>query len=94
MYSLATGTWTHVAQVDQDQNPATTGDPGESSGVVDASAWLGAGWWVLDVQSHTNQTATTGPPFVWTEPPGPPIGTEYQKRRENGQLLLMFVPGS
>jgi len=94
MYTLATGTWTHVAQVDQDQNPATTGDPGESSGIVDASRWLGAGWWVLDVQSHTNQTATTGTPFTWNEPPGPPIGTQYQKRRENGQLLLMFIPGS
>jgi hypothetical protein len=94
MYSLATGTWTHVAQVDQDQNPATTGDPGESSGIVDASNWLGAGWWVLDVQSHTNQTVTSGTPFVWNEPPGPPIGTQYQKRRENGQLLLMFIPGS
>jgi hypothetical protein len=94
MHSLATGVWTHVAQVDQDQNPATTGDPGESSGIVDASTWLGAGWWVLDVQSHNNQTVTTGAPFVWNEPPGPPIGTQYQKRRENGQLLLMFIPGS
>jgi hypothetical protein len=94
MYSLATGTWTHVAQVDQDQNPATIGDPGESSGIVDASDWLGAGWWVLDVQSHTNQTVTTGTPFVWNGPPGPAIGSQYQMRRENGQLLLMFIPGS
>ena len=94
MYPLATGAWAHVAQVDQDQNPGTAGDPGESSGIVDASTWLGAGWWVLDVQSHTNQIVTTGTPFAWNEPPGPPIGTQYQKRRENGQLLLMFIPGS
>lgn len=93
MYTFATGTWSHVATVDQDQNPATS-DPGESSGIVDASDWLGNGWWVLDVQAHTNQTATTGQPFTWNEPPGPPIGTTYDKRRENGQLLLMFVPGS
>jgi hypothetical protein len=94
MYSLATRSWAHVATVDQDQNPATTGDPGESSGIVDASRWLGAGWWILDVQSHTNQTATTGRPFTWNEPPGPPVGTTYDKRRENGQLLMMHVPGS
>jgi Bacterial protein of unknown function (DUF839) len=93
-YSLTAGTWTQVAQVDQDQNPATTGDPGESSGIVDASKWLGDGWWVLDVQSHTNQTVTTGAPFVWNGPPGPAPGTTYQMRRENGQLLLMYVPGS
>jgi len=92
-YSLSGETWAHVATVDQDQNPATS-DPGESSGIVDASELLGAGWWILDVQSHTNQTATTGRPFTWTEPPGPPIGTMYDKRRENGQLLLMYVPGS
>jgi hypothetical protein len=94
MYAFGTGTWSQVAQVDQDQNPATTGDPGESSGIVDASKWLGVGWWVLDVQAHTNQVATTGRPFSWNEPPGPPIGTAYDKRRENGQLLLMFIPGS
>ena len=86
MYSLASGTWTHVATANQ--------PTAETSGIVDVSPWFGDGWWALDVQSHTNQTATTGAPFVWTGPPGPPVNTQYQKRRENGQLLLMQIPGS
>ena len=97
-----TGTWTHVATVDQDANPATS-DNGESSGIVDASQWLGAGWWVLDVQGHPR---TPPPPLgaadfqafdatVRTYPgPGPATGMTYQTRREFGQLLLMFIPGS
>jgi len=91
MYSLATATWTHVATVDQDQDPATS-DGGESSGIVDVSRWFGDGWWAIDVQSHTNQIV--GAPTTWQGPGGPAIGTPYQERRENGQLLLMQVPGS
>ncbi len=86
MYPFLSGTWNHVATANQ--------PPAETSGIVDVSSWFGDGWWALDVQSHTNQTATTGEPFVWTGPPGPAVGTEYQKRRENGQLLLMQIPGS
>ena len=52
MYPFATGTWTHVATANQ---PSA-----ETSGIVDVSTWFGDGWWALDVQSHTNQTATTG----------------------------------
>lgn len=104
-YSLASQTWTHVATVDQDQNPATS-DNGESSGIVDASRWLGDGWWVLDVQGHPRAVPPPPPlgasdfqafdPTVrtWNEPPGPALGSTYQTRREFGQLLLMFVPGS
>ena len=98
------GTWTHVATVDQDANPATS-DNGESSGIVDASAWLGPGWWVLDVQGHPRPFPPT-PPYgasdfqefdatVRTYPgPGPATGMTYQTRREFGQLLLMYVPNS
>ncbi len=85
-------TWTHVATVDQDNNPATS-DPGESSGILDVSRWFGAGWWALDVQSHTNQSVDANV-LTWSGPPGPAPGTTYQQRRENGQLLLMYVPGS
>ena len=85
MYSLPSGPWMHVATANQ---PAA-----ETSGIVDVSTWFGDGWWALDVQSHTNQTVTTES-FVWTGPPGPSVGTVYQKRRENGQLLLMQIPGS
>ena len=99
------GTWAHVAIVDQDANP-TTSDNGESSGIIDASAWLGAGWWVLDVQGHPRPFPPT-PPYgasdfqefdpdvlFWNEPPGPPLNSPYQQRREFGQLLLMYIPGS
>lgn len=91
MYSLAADTWTHVATVDQDDDP-TTPDSGESSGIVDISRWFGPGWWALDVQSHNNQF--TGPLITWQGPGGPAVGTEYRERRENGQLLLMHVPNS
>jgi hypothetical protein len=99
-FALPGGPWSHVATVDQDQNPATS-DPGESSGIVDASDWLGAGWWVLDVQSH-NPSPFQASDFAdfdptvrtWTGPPGPAAGHQYQLRRENGQLLLMHIQGS
>ncbi|MEP7159241.1 MAG: hypothetical protein ABI797_07420 [Chloroflexota bacterium] len=43
------GPWARVATVTQ-----TTA---ETSGIVDASQWLGAGWWIFDVQSHSTQRA-------------------------------------
>lgn len=85
-YSLSTGVWKHVATATQ--------PTAETSGIVDVSRWFGRGWWALTVQSHVNQTATSGTPFVWTGPPGPPVGTTYQMRREDGQLLLMKIVGS
>ncbi len=57
---------------------------GESSGIVDASKWFGPGSWLLDVQAHDF-------PFVdvdTTTEPGITI------KREEGQLLLMRIPGS
>lgn len=68
------GTWTAVADV------VDTG--GESSGIVDASAWYGPGSWLLDVQAHDL-------PFVdVTEVDGITV------KREEGQLLYMNIPGS
>lgn len=63
---------------------ATVNDAvGESSGIVDVSRWFGPGWWLLDVQAHgTDQevfSADGAVPLV---------------KREDGQLLLMRVPGS
>jgi len=57
-------------------------DPvGESSGIVDASRFFGSGWWVLDVQAHgSNQMQNTVNGVVI--------------KRENGQLLLVKIPGS
>jgi hypothetical protein len=83
-----TDTWTHVASVTHPTAPSA----GESSGILDASAWLGTGWWVLDVQSHVNQLLDPTIRQYVT----PITGTvlNYQQRREDGQLLLMYVPGS
>jgi hypothetical protein len=83
-YSFATGTWTHVATANQ--------PTAETSGILDVSRWFGRGWWALDVQSHTNQEEFGT--FVWNGPGGPPAGSTYVSRRENGQLLLMNIPGS
>ena len=57
-------------------------DPdGESSGIVDASRFFGPGWWLLDVQAHgSNQMEEQ-------------VG-EVLIKREDGQLLLMKIPGS
>lgn len=89
-YDLAGGSWTPVAIVDHPAGPAV--DPGESSGIVDVSKWLGSGWWALDVQSHVNKDL--GPSGLTYTPPLSTTTITYQTRREDGQLLLMYVPGS
>ena len=87
-YTLATGAWRIVGGVTHPTAPAA----GESSGIIDMSQWIGAGWWALDVQSHVNLPGTQGP-FTYTVPiSGAQI--TYNTRREDGQLLLMYVPGS
>jgi len=73
-YDLAGKSWSVVA---------TVNDPdGESSGIVDASAWFGDGYWLLDVQAHGSNQAEEMQPD----------GTLF--KREDGQLLLMTIPGS
>lgn len=72
-YDFSTGGWSVVA---------TVNDPdGESSGIVDASAWFGEGAWLLDVQGHGT--------FVDQEQVG-----NVLFKRESGQLMLMIIPGS
>ena len=62
---------------------ATVNDPrGESSGIVDASDWYGPGSWILDVQAHGSN---------FTEEVD--IGGVLRKL-EDGQLLLMQIPGT
>ena len=61
---------------------ATVNDPdGESSGIVDASEYFGPGNWLLTVQAHGT--------FVDSE-----IVDGINIKREDGQLLLMKIPGS
>ena len=81
-------TWTHVATVTHPTAPAA----GESSGIIDMSEWLGSGWWALDVQSHVNRSV--GPAGQTYLTPLTGAVQTYQTRREDGQLLLMHIPGS
>jgi len=83
LYDLDGETWTHVA--------TATEEKAETSGIVDVSRWFGDGWWALDVQSHSNQSFEAGHTYVH---PVTGVSTSYTARRENGQLLLMHVPGS
>ena len=83
---VGSATWTKVASTTQ---TATA----ETSGIIDASEWLGPGWWVLDVQSHVNLTPLGPSGQTYQTLPTGPILT-YTTRREDGQLLLMHVPGS
>jgi hypothetical protein len=72
-YDFASGAWSVVA---------TVNDPdGESSGIVDASAWFGPGAWLLDVQGHGT--------YVDQQQVG-----DVLYKRESGQLILMVIPGS
>lgn len=86
-YKFNKRTWTHVAS-------ATQAGTAETSGIVSLADTFGDGWWALDVQSHINKTTDAGP-YFWPDGPDPNTDPDpYQKRREDGQLLLMFIPGS
>jgi hypothetical protein len=52
----------------------------ETSGIIDASAFLGSDTWVFDVQAHRTGSAATG----W-----PPAGVTAPNTVEDGQLLMM-----
>ena len=72
----------------------------ETSGIVDMSAWMGEGWWAFDVQAHglhvTLDPVSNNPAdwYTWTTSPIPPGGAQYRRHLEDGQLLLLYVPGS
>lgn len=83
-YPLAGGSWTRVATVTQ--------TAAETSGIVDASEWLGDGWWVFDIQSHSTQESFgTG---TYTVPITNVVISGFTIRRELGQLSLLYIPGS
>jgi hypothetical protein len=54
----------------------------ESSGIIDASEWLGEGTWLFDVQAHTL-------PFSYLDGQ-----TRVDVPSEGGQLLYLRLPGS
>ena len=55
----------------------------ESSGIIDVGHVFGRDWWLLDVQAHNSTAPQPGPTLVPNSSTG-----------ENGQLLLVKVPGS
>jgi hypothetical protein len=76
--NLTTGAWTPVAHVNQ--------IGWESSGIIDASEWLGPGAWLLDVQAHGEQ--------FWVRHEEPTASRPWFVRLEAGQLLAMTIPGT
>ncbi len=64
----------------------------ESSGIIDASEWLGAGTWLFDVQAHTL------PIFKVKSDGSYELGADGQPLKltnnESGQLLYLRVPGT
>ncbi len=73
-YDLDTGHWSVVAAVNNQQ--------WESSGIVDASDFYGAGTWLLDVQAHSINVE------------GPTLINGINYKTEGGQLILLTLPGS
>lgn len=84
-YSFASGNLTWIARVNTPEKDAKSSGAGswESSGVVDASKFFGSGWWLLDVQAHTQSTLQPGFDLVPNTSSG-----------EASQLLLVNLPGS
>jgi hypothetical protein len=64
----------------------------ESSGIVDASAAFGEGYYLIDVQAHTLWVEKeTGPDtFIGTDTTAGDADFTY--KREGGQLLLLYIP--
>jgi hypothetical protein len=85
VYDLASGSLSAVARADPPQEIIDTEGPGnwETSGVIDASAYFGPGWWLLDVQSHDSNVGVPGPSL---EPDS--------ARGEGGQLVKVYIPGT
>jgi len=86
VYDLTSGSLTPVARTDP--RPIAirrAGGPGawESSGVVDASAEFGSGWWLMDVQAGDISVGVPGPSLEPDSAEG-----------EGGQLLLVNIPGT
>ena len=81
-HDFRSGEWSTVATV--------VNADGESSGIVDASRWFGKGAWLSTVQIH-DPAQWVDSEVVSTDDQGNPTLT---LKREDGQLLLVRVPGS
>jgi hypothetical protein len=92
-YDLATGALSVVAEVDQSLTPASPKGTWESSGIVDVSSVFGPGMWLLNVQAHSLYVETEQRTVIDTSRT-PNVEATLTFKREGGQLLLLFIPGS
>ena len=85
VYDLSSGTLTPVARADPPQDIIDERGPGrwETSGAIDASAFFGDGWWLLDVQAHSLRAKV----------PGPSLEID-SARDDSGQLVRVYIPGT
>ncbi len=81
-----------VARVSQALDPAAKLGSWESSGIIDASAAFGPGWFLVDVQAGSLTTDRT------VVEPDSPTDTDAivdaVREREGGQLLRIYIPGT
>jgi len=76
--------WQYRLQQEDWRVVATVNDPdGESSGIVDATEFLGPGNWLLTIQAHGFRVEQEVDE-----------DTGVTTKREDGQLLLIKIPGS
>jgi hypothetical protein len=100
-YVPFSGTPAIVARVNQSEDEQSTDQDGpgrlgrlgawESSGIVDASAAFGPGYFLVDVQAHTLwvEQEPGEDTFIDEETSNP----DFTYKREGGQLLLIRIPG-
>jgi hypothetical protein len=77
-----------VAEVDQSQDPAALPGNWESSGIVDASRWLGRDMFLIDVQAHSLLFDRQQENVYGDSRP------DVTTKREGGQLLALKLPGA
>jgi hypothetical protein len=90
---LNTGEMSVVAETDQSLVPTSPKGNWETSGIVDVSSVFGPGTWLLNVQAHSLFTETEQRTVIDTSRT-PNVTAELTFKREGGQLLLLFIPGS
>jgi hypothetical protein len=87
-HDLNTHTTAPVAEVDQSADPAAAHGAWESSGIVDASDWLGEGAFLIDVEAHTLFVDREIQDVYGNSRP------DVTVKREGGQLLVLRLPGA
>ena len=84
-----------------DVGPLPTANPSignwgawETSGIVDASAAFGPGWFLIDVQAHTLWVEKLAGPDTFIGTDTVPGDADFTYKREGGQLLKIYIPAT